>query len=313
MIGSGPTTNKMIDAVLVIDKPSGITSHDVVARVRRILGERSVGHLGTLDPLATGVLPLLIGRYTRLAQFFGNTTKSYEGVIRLGFATDTYDSDGEPVGPISTEVKATLEDIQRTARRFLGDIRQTPPHFSAKKIAGVPAYKLARKKQDVELTDVAVHVESFEISRLEADRAFFSAKVSAGTYVRSLAHDLGQILGVGAHVAQLRRTASGEFTLAQAVGLDRLQEMKEEAVSNRVHMEDWIAQISVHPREILRQLPSITVNNQTAGLIANGRAVNLADLSTAHQVKVFASEKRLLAIASRIAGTLFQPKVVLGL
>jgi len=303
----------MIDAILVIDKPSGMTSHDVVACVRRILGERSVGHLGTLDPLATGVLPLLIGRYTRLAQFFGNTAKSYEGVIRLGFATDTYDADGEPVGPVSTEIKVTLEDLQSSARRFLGNVRQTPPHFSAKKIAGVPAYKLARKKQDVELTDVQVHVERFEISSLESDRAFFTVKVSAGTYVRSLAHDLGKLLGVGAHVAELRRTASGEFALEQAVTLDRLQEMKEGAVARGLDIGDWIGEISVHPRQILRQLPSVTVNSETAGMIANGRAVNLADLSSAHQVKVFAGERRLLAVASRIAGTLFQPKVVLGL
>ncbi|HKU24459.1 MAG TPA: tRNA pseudouridine(55) synthase TruB [Candidatus Sulfotelmatobacter sp.] len=305
--------NQMIDAILVIDKPKGMTSHDVVARVRRVLVERSVGHLGTLDPLATGVLPLLIGRYTRLAQFFGSSNKSYEGVIQLGFATDTYDADGEPVGPVTKDIKVTLEELQRNARRFIGDIRQTPPQFSAKKIAGVPAYKLARKKQDVELTDVQVHVEKFEISRLESDRAFFTAKVSAGTYVRSLAHDLGQQLGIGAHVAELRRTASGEFTLEQAVAIDRLQEMKDQFVAKGIHFEDWIGEISVHPRQILRQLPSVTVNSETAGLIANGRAVNLADLSTARQVKVFAGEKRLLAIASRIAGTLFQPKVVLGL
>lgn len=302
----------MIDAILVVNKPSGMTSHDVVARVRRLIGERSVGHLGTLDPLATGVLPLLIGRYTRLAQFFGSADKSYEGVIRFGFATDTYDADGEPVGPITQELKVTLEELQRTARRFIGAIKQTPPHFSAKKIAGVPAYKLARKKQDVELTDVQVHIESFEISRLESDRAFFAAKVSAGTYIRSLAHDLGQLLGVGAHVAELRRTASGEFALDQAITLDRLQAMKEDAVDEGIRVEDWIGKISVHPRQILRQLPSVTVNSETAGLIANGRAVNLADLSTAHQVKVFAGEKQLLAIASRVAGTLFQPKVVLG-
>ena len=303
----------MIDAILVIDKPKGMTSHDVVARVRRVLVERSVGHLGTLDPLATGVLPLLIGRYTRLAQFFGSSNKSYEGVIQLGFATDTYDADGEPVGPVTKDIKVTLEELQRNARRFIGDIRQTPPPFSAKKIAGVPAYKLARKKQDVELTDVQVYVEKFEISRLESDRAFFTAKVSAGTYVRSLAHDLGQQLVIGAHIAELRRTASGEFTLEQAVTIDRLQEMKDQFVAKGIHFEDWIGEISVHPRQILRQLPSVTVNSETAGLIANGRAVNLADLSTARQVKVFAGEKRLLAIASRIAGTLFQPKVVLGL
>jgi tRNA pseudouridine55 synthase len=303
----------MIDAILVIDKPKGMTSHDVVARVRRALGERSVGHLGTLDPLATGVLPLLIGRYTRLAQFFESSDKSYEGVIRLGFATDTYDAEGDPVGPVAQEVKVTLEQLQGTARTFIGDIRQTPPQFSAKKIGGVPAYKLARRKQDVELTDVQIHVERFEISKLDSDRAFFKAKVSAGTYVRSLAHDLGQQLGVGAHVAELRRTASGEFTLDQAVTLDRLQGVKDELVARGIPIEDWLTDISVHPRQILRQLPSITVNSETAGLIANGRAVNLADLSSAHQVKVFAGEKRLLAIASRIAGTLFQPKVVLGL
>src|SRR5581483_3204862 len=147
----GAISSSSMDAVLVIDKPKGITSHDVVALVRRLLGERSVGHLGTLDPLATGVLPLLIGRYTRLAQFFGSSDKSYEGVIRLGFATTTYDADGDPVGPVADGVKVTLEELRRAARTFVGDIRQTPPQFSAKKIAGVPAYRLARKKQDIEL------------------------------------------------------------------------------------------------------------------------------------------------------------------
>src|SRR5690348_2700939 len=302
----------MIDTVLVIDKAKGMTSHDVVARARRVLGERSVGHLGTLDPLATGVLPLLIGRYTRLAQFFGSADKSYEGVIRLGFATDTYDAEGEQVGSRIDDINVKLEDLRCTASTLIGDIEQVPPRFSAKKVSGVPAYKLARKNQDVELKSVRVHVQRFDIDRLEADQAFFTARVSAGTYVRSLAHDFGQRLGIGAHVAELRRTASGEFTLDKAITLDRLQTMKEQAGSEGADFEARVAEVSLHPRQILPELPSVTVNNETAGLIANGRAINLADLSAARQVKVFAGEKRLLAIASRIAGTLFQPKVVTG-
>jgi tRNA pseudouridine55 synthase len=302
-----------MDAILVIDKPAGITSHDVVARVRRLLGERSVGHLGTLDPLATGVLPLLIGRYTRLAQFFAPAAKSYEGVIRLGFATDTYDADGEQVGERTHDPKVTLEQLRRIATGFVGEIDQKPPRYSAKKIAGVPAYRLARNNQEVELKTVRVQVERFDVRHLESDRVWFSAKVSPGTYVRSLAHELGQRLGIGAHLAELRRTAAGEFTLAQAITLDHLQQLKEQSAAQQASFETCIDQFSLHPRRILPELPSVTVNSETAGLIANGRAVNLSELSAARQVKVFAGERKLLAIANRIAGTLFQPKVVLGL
>ncbi len=285
----------------------------MVARVRRLLGERSIGHLGTLDPLATGVLPLLIGRYTRLAQFFAAADKSYEGIIRLGFATDTYDAEGEQVGPRSDNVKVTLEEIKWASQTVVGDIEQEPPRFSAKKVSGVPAYKLARKNQNVELKTVSIHVERFDILGLESDRAFFSTTVSAGTYVRSLVHELGQRLRIGAHLAELRRTVSGEFKQEQAITLERLQEIRNQAMINGAGLEEHIAQISLHPRHILPQLPSVTVNHDTAGQIANGRAVNLSDLSVARQVKVFAGERRLVAIANRIAGTLFQPKVVLGL
>jgi tRNA pseudouridine55 synthase len=299
-----------MDAVLVIDKPAGITSHDVVARVRRLLGERSVGHLGTLDPSATGVLPLLTGRFTRLAQFFEAASKTYQGIIRLGFATDTYDAEGEAVGP-SQAVQVSLEELRRAALSFVGEINQLPPRFSAKKIAGVPAYKLARKKQQVKLTPVTVTVHRFEVQQIESDQASFIAEVSAGTYVRSLAHELGQNLGVGAHLAELRRTVSGEFTLAQATTLERLEEMKERSLARHQQLEEFIAAISLHPRRILPHLPSVTVNEQTVALIGNGRAVNLAEFSGTSQVKVFFGEDELIAIATRIAGTLFQPKVVL--
>src|SRR4051812_29602926 len=146
-----------MDAALVIDKPQGMTSHDVVNRVRRILRERSVGHLGTLDPMATGVLPLLVGRYTRLAQFFEKADKNYEGEFRLGFSTDTYDATGEATSP-HTEVRVTIEELRQTAAKFVGSIEQTPPPFSAKKIAGVPAYQLARKGHAPELKKVLVEV-----------------------------------------------------------------------------------------------------------------------------------------------------------
>ena len=151
-----------MNGVLIIDKPAGMTSHDVVNRVRRILHQPSVGHLGTLDPLATGVLPLVTGNLTRLAQFYGGAEKTYEGVIRFGFATDTYDSDGEPQGPAQT-VNVSLEQAREVAGQFVGLIEQMPPPFSAKKIKGVPAYKLARKHQEVDLKPVQVEIKEFEI------------------------------------------------------------------------------------------------------------------------------------------------------
>jgi len=300
-----------MNAILVIDKPPGMTSHDVVARVRRIVRERSVGHLGTLDPMATGVLPLLIGHYTRLAQFFEASEKSYQGTIRLGFATDTYDAEGQPIGP-AQEIQVTLDEIQRAAGRFVGQIEQIPPNFSAKKIGGVPAYKLARKSREVSLKPIQVTIEEFTLSNLRNDLIDFTTKVSAGTYVRSLAHDLGQKLGVGAHVAQLRRTASGEFTLEQAVALDQLQKLQNQGGSFEEELGTELSKVFVSPRSVLLTMPNVTVNDEIAGLIANGRAVNLPEFSPAHQVKVFLGSNRLVAIATRIAGTLFQPKIVLN-
>jgi tRNA pseudouridine55 synthase len=303
-----------MDALLVIDKPAGITSHDVVSRVRRLLGERSIGHLGTLDPMATGVLPLLLGRYTRLAQFFRAADKTYEGQIRFGFATDTYDADGKAIGA-AQPVQVTLERLRDAAAEFVGEIAQQPPKFSAKKIAGVPAYKLARKNQEVELKAVKINVRRFEIHSLEGERARFTAEVSAGTYVRSLAHELGAKLGIGAHLSELRRTKSGEFDIAQAISLPDLDELVRDRNSNEPlneAEENSVARIAIHPRSILLDLPSVTVTEESAALIANGRAVNLPEFSSARQVKVFLGKDRLIGIASRIAGTLFQPKVVLN-
>lgn len=299
-----------MDALLIVDKPAGITSHDAVARVRRILNERSVGHLGTLDPSATGVLPLLIGRFTRLAQFFSAAEKTYEGTIRLGFATDTYDAEGDPTGP-TVPVNVDLSAIRQAASGFLGEIEQLPPRFSAKKVAGIPAYKLARKDKPVELKPVKVHVERFDVHAIDGDQVQFTAQVSAGTYVRAMAHELGIQLGTGAHLAELRRTASGDFTLEQAITLQKLEELRAQAEKDGGNLAELLQQVTIHPRRILPQFPSVTVNQETAGLISNGRAVNLPDFSLAKQIKIFAAQDQLLAIVTRIAGTLFQPKVVL--
>ena len=291
-----------MNGVLIIDKPTGMTSHDVVNQVRRILQQPSVGHLGTLDPLATGVLPLVTGNLTRLAQFYGASEKTYEGVIRFGFATDTYDSDGEIQGPVQA-VQVSLEQLRELATTFVGLIEQMPPPFSAKKIKGVPAYKLARKHQDVALKPVQVEIRQFEILAADGDQASFLARVASGTYMRSVAHDLGQQLGCGAHLQSLRRILLGEFDLSQAHTLEELQ-----AACKAGKIEE----IFIHPRRLLPEFPSVTATEETAALIRNGRAVNLPELSQARQVKVFAGQRELIAIATRIAGTLFHPRIVLA-
>src|SRR3989441_9285893 len=290
-----------MNGVLVIDKPAGLTSHDVVNRVRRILHQRAVGHLGTLDPLATGVLPLVTGNLTRLAQFYAASEKTYQGVIRFGFATDTYDAEGEPAGPAQI-VKVSLEQLRELAAPFCGLIEQMPPPFSAKKIHGVPAYKLARTHKDVPLKPVRVEIKEFEILGVEGDRASFRARVASGTYLRSVAHDMGQHMGCGAHLESLRRTGLGEFELADAHKLEEV-----EGAANIAQVEEML----IHPRKLLPQLPSVTADEETAARIRTGRTVNLPELSRARQVKVFYGQRELIAIAARVAGTLFHPKIVL--
>jgi tRNA pseudouridine55 synthase len=294
-----------MNGVVVIDKPAGITSHDVVNRVRRILGQRSVGHLGTLDPSATGVLPLVLGDLTRLAQFYSHSEKTYEGVIRFGFATDTYDADGVPTTAFQNvsinDVNISGPDVRALAAQFQGAIEQMPPPFSAKKIAGVPAYKLARKKQEVVLNPVQVEIKEFEIVDTAGDRATFRARVSSGTYIRSLAHEMGQKLGCGAHLASLRRSSVAEFTIEDAHSLAALEAAMQQGSAECLF---------VHPRELVPQLPSVTASEESVAHIRSGRAVNLPEMSRAPQVKVFYGQRELVAVATRIAGTLFHAGIV---
>jgi tRNA pseudouridine55 synthase len=337
-----------MNGVIIVDKPSGWTSHDVVNRMRRILGQRSVGHLGTLDPLATGVLPLVTGSLTRLAQFYTVSEKTYEGVIRFGFATNTYDADGEPAGDPQS-ITPALAHLQQLAAKFIGVIEQVPPPFSAKKIQGVPAYKLARKQREVILKPVQVEIKEFTITAVQGDRATFRARVASGTYMRSVAHEMGQLLGCGAHLESLRRTAVAEFEIAQAFTLEdienklstsksgqtsqtqnAMQEIQEQSsprLEKNCHSEpsrrrgeepafprpELLEALFVHPRQLLPQFPSVTADEPTVARILTGRPINLPEHSRARQVKVFQGQRDLIAIATRVAGTLFHPKIVFPL
>lgn len=292
---------------MVVDKSGGMTSHDVVARLRKITGEKSIGHLGTLDPMATGVLPLLMGKYTRLAQYFSTAEKSYEGTIRFGFATDTYDAEGEPAGPdrwLEVAPNLTLDRVRAAASRFQGELEQMPPAYSAKKIAGKPAYKLAREGRTPELRPVKIHISSFEIVALDGAEAGFTMRISSGGYVRSVAHELGRDLEIGAHLSRLRRTQAGPFTLAEAHTLDELEPLAGNT--------DALEALCVHPRSLLPEMPSVTGDRVALGRLRNGAQANLPEFSQAPQVKVFAGQRDLVAIARRVAGTLFQPVVVMG-
>ncbi len=291
-----------MNGVLIVDKPAGLTSHDVVNRVRRSLQQRAVGHLGTLDPMATGVLPLVTGNLTRLAQFYTASEKTYEGTIRFGFATDTYDAEGTPTQPLQT-VQVSLEVARELAAGFCGVIEQMPPPFSAKKVQGVPAYKLARKKQEVVLKPVAVEIKEFEILSAEGDRVQFRARVASGTYMRSVAHDLGQKLGCGAHLESLRRTCVAEFDIACAHTLEEV---------DSAGRQGTVEKLFLHPRQILPEFPCVTASDETAARIRSGRTVNLPELSRKRYVKVFYGQAELIAIAVRVAGSLFHPKIVLS-
>jgi tRNA pseudouridine55 synthase len=284
-----------------------MTSHDVVGKLRRITGESSIGHLGTLDPMATGVLPLLLGRYTRLAQYFSSAEKSYTGAIRLGFATDTFDAEGQAAGPdrsADCEANLTLEQIRSATARFRGEMLQMPPPFSAKKVSGVPSYKLAREGRPVELKPARVHIDRFVVTGLEGSEAVFEMSISAGGYVRSVAHELGQDLGCGAHLSRLRRTKAGAFTLPDAHTLEELAVL----AGNPAELES----LFVHPRSFLPDMPSVTGDWQALGRLRNGAQANLPEFSRASLVKVFAGQRELVGVAKRVAGTLFQPVVVMG-
>jgi tRNA pseudouridine55 synthase len=309
------------DGALVIDKPQGKTSHDVVDAVRHLAGFRQIGHLGTLDPLATGVLVLLLGRATRLVQFYAGRRKRYSAGFRFGFGTDTYDADGEAQGPDAPPAldRAVLEKL---AAERVGRFEQMPPAFSAKKVHGRPAYELARKKQAVELKPVEVELFEYRLTDVEGSIARFVIECSSGTYIRALAHEMGQRLGCGAHLAEITRTAVGEFSFEQAIKLEELAEATRAGkfANYLIPLENLLSnfpRVNVLPI-IERRVRHGTKFNVSIAQIQPGRVEPAPGATTqldggeprAPRLRVFSQQDKLIAIAEAVVPRTYQPIVV---
>jgi tRNA pseudouridine55 synthase len=292
-----------LDGVIVIDKPEGWTSHDVVNKVRRLANSKG-GHLGTLDPIATGVLPLVLGKATRLAQFYTRSPKIYEALVRFGWSTTTYDRAGEPTSE-KRDVSVTREDLEPLLERFRGLFLQTPPPVSAKKVDGRRAYELARKSLPVELEPVEVEVYELELLELDGALARMRAHCSGGTYMRSIAHDVGAALGCGAHLEQLRRTLSGEFEIEMARTIPQLQQLI---------ADERLMDAIVPAAQLLPGFPSVFVDDIAVTQIRNGRNFPASPFRTgpaAKYVKAISRAEELVAIGEAVLPNLYHPVVVL--
>jgi len=262
-----------MDGILIIDKPAGITSHDVVARCRRILKTKRIGHTGTLDPFATGVVVILVEKATRLAQFLDKDAKEYEAVARFGFETDTGDRTGSPKSKVQSPKSVSIKEIEAVLPEFCGEILQTPPMYSAKKIEGKKLYELARKGIEIERKAVKVNIYDLEITKESENEKStndsglktkdFGLKVScsAGTYIRTLAEDIGKKIGIGAHLAELRRTKAGKLSIENAVTLEKLEEIVK---------ENSLGEILVSMNEAVSHLTEIVLSEDEIAKIKNG-------------------------------------------
>jgi tRNA pseudouridine55 synthase len=307
------STPEEFSGVLIIDKPAGLTSHDVVAKARKLLGVRQVGHFGTLDPFATGVLPLSVGKATRFAQFYLKSRKAYDGAMRFGYATDTYDATGKPTSdPVIPQLD--WAKLERIFQEFTGRVMQTPPAFSAKRVAGRRAYELARRQKPVQLNPVEVEIYAFELLGIEGDRVHFAVECSGGTYVRALAHDIGQKVGCGAHLAQLRRTAVAEFKENRAVTLEQLESAVREGKLEgcRVPLEALLPDC---PELVVRGREEVSVRHghtfELAQVLRPGRGAAHARTSAVSLLKIVNPEHRLIAVARHVSGSIYHPDLVL--
>jgi tRNA pseudouridine55 synthase len=309
------------DGALVINKPQGKTSHDIVDAVRHLAGFRQIGHLGTLDPLATGVLVLLLGKATRLVRFYAGRRKRYNAAFRFGYATNTYDTEGTPSAP-DTSPALQRELIEQLAAESVGRFEQMPPIFSAKKVHGRPAYELARKNQAVELKPASVEVFEYRLTGMEGAVARFSIECSSGTYIRSLAHDMGQKIGCGAHLCEICRTAVGEFSLDQAIELEELAEAAREGKfqSCLISLENLLPN---YPRTNVLPILEKKVRhggkfNVLVSRLQPGRVELPPGATTelesagvhAPRLRVFSQENKLIAIAEAVVPRTYQPVVV---
>ncbi|PYT98342.1 MAG: tRNA pseudouridine(55) synthase TruB [Acidobacteria bacterium] len=309
------------DGALVINKPQGKTSHDVVDAVRHLAGFRQIGHLGTLDPLGTGVLVLLLGRATRLVQFYSGRRKRYTAGFRFGFATDTYDSDGEAQGPDAAPM-LDAAILQKLAAERVGPFEQMPPAFSAKKVGGRPAYEFARKKKEVELKPVQVEIYEYKLTGTEGSIARFVIECSSGTYIRSLADEMGQKLGCGAHLAEITRTAVGEFSIEQAITLEELAEASRAGrfANFLIKMENLLPNFPcVNVLPVIEKRVrhgskfSISVSQLRAGRMEPppGATTELdGGPPKAPRLRVFNQQDKLIAIAEAVVPRTYQPLVV---
>lgn len=290
---------------IVVDKPAGWTSHDVVGKMRRLAGERSIGHLGTLDPMATGVLPLLVGNATRLARFFTSNEKRYDAVVRLGVTTDSYDRDGE-VTSTAQPPAIGREELNAALDRFRGTFLQMPPPVSAKKIGGARAYQLARQKIAFELKPVEVMVYSLELCEFDGTCARLLVDCGGGTYIRSIAHDLGQALGCGAILESLRRTSSGGFCESESRGMEALQEL---AASGEMQ------QAVIPAADLLPEFPNERVDAITEGQIRQGRDFRVNPFrvrASTPYVKAVGENGELVAIGQEKLPNVYHPILVLS-
>jgi|SRR5579862_2210116 len=293
-----------MDGILVVDKPGGWTSHDVVSRMRRIAGTRKVGHLGTLDPIATGVLPLVIGRATRLAQFYTRNEKVYQARIRFGFSTDSYDRAGVATS-IPVEVVLDRAALERQLAAFLGESLQAPPPVSAKKIHGERAYKMPREEAARQLTPVPVKIYELTLGVVSGNEAELLARCSGGTYLRSIAHDLGQAMGCGAHLSELRRLRSGDFTIEQARTIPQLEEL---ATAGQ------LADALIPAADLLPEFPAVTLDTVSAAHVRQGRDFSASPFRAApdaRYVKAIGDSGELIAIGERALPHMYHPVVVL--
>ena len=293
-----------MDGIIVVDKPEGWTSHDVVNKLRRIAQTRKIGHLGTLDPFATGVLPLVINRSTRQAQFYVQSEKVYDARVRFGYSTDTYDREGTATSPPSDpEISAGVLDERLNA--FRGEYLLTPPPVSAKKIGGVPAYRFARQQIEVTLKPVPVHVYELKLLEVEGSEAHLWTRCSAGTYMRSIAHELGRAFSCGAHLNELRRLRSGEFTIEQARTIEQLEFLA---------AEGQLGDALIPASALLPAFPTVIIDSTTAQFIRQGRDFPVSPFRSqpgTEYVKAVSAEGELVAIGQAKLPHLYHPVVVL--
>ena len=297
--GGGTTVDV---GILNVDKPGGLTSHDVVARVRRLAPGTRVGHAGTLDPMATGVLVVCLGAATRLIEYLADADKRYRATVRFGAETTTWDAEGEVVAHGAID-DLTLTRIVAVLPRFIGEIDQVPPMYSALKRDGQPLYRLARRGVTVERAARRVTIHGIDVERWESPDLTVSVHCSKGTYVRALAHDLGRALGVGAHLAALQRTAVGSFTLAEAVSLERLLAERETGEWRRYLLDASAA---------VRHLPRAVVDAEAEARLGHGQAVPLDVAGDGAVAAVYTADGRLLALAQHdVESGLWRPRKVL--